>query len=581
MSLSAEQFSQLLAVLSNGGGVTPAPAVRAQPKLMAKYFHVEQFRGGLAEWDDWSFAFRRTVNSMSPHAYSLMERAENAATDVRELFENTVVVAQDGSSQVVELATDAEQLLRSSELYDILSQRCTGEALSLIKSVRNCSGFRAWQVLYKKYNPKTMARGVRLMIEVVNPPRIKSLGEIEAEITKWEEKTTILSSQFGEAINQKMKIAIFTNMMPANIQDYIYSIVESDTQYETLKDKVRGMVSNKVAMNMGPAPMDIGGMGFECGACGEEEWSEEMDVGAVNANTKCYRCQGYGHLSKDCATAEPEKGKGKGQSANPGTGGSPSTWKGGQKGQGKGQEKGKGKGKSFAGTCWKCGQPGHRAYDCTVKVQAVEEDGEEAEVPVGGVWMIGQVEAVWGEKKKRVRARRSPAVEVKNRFESLSDPVVVGAEDFHPEEVTIAEVEVSEKEFTRPSGMVFHVADVAKPLAAAVKVCEAGNRVVLDTSEPDLSYVENILTGERMKLTVDRGTFVFEVKYLDDGQEGQITLDSGAGVSVWPKKMKPNLKTLPKKEGLRMVAANGTKIENYGQKLVTFTGLKSPFTGRA
>jgi hypothetical protein len=566
MSLSAEQFSQLLAVLTNGGGVNTAPAPRIQPKLIAKYFHVEQFRGALAEWDDWSFAFRRTVNSMSPHAYSLMERAENAATDVRELFENTVAVAQDGSSQVVELATDAEQLLRSSELYDILSQRCTGEALSLIKSVRNCSGFRAWQILYKKYNPKTMARGVRLMIEVVNPSKIKSLGEIEAEITKWEEKTTILSSQFGEGINQRMKIAIFTNMMPANIQDYIYSIVENDTQYEALKDKVRGMVSNKVAMNMGPAPMDIGGLLGH----GEEEWNEETEVGAVNANTKCYRCQGYGHFSRDCATAMPEKGKGKGQPANPGTGGSPSPWKGSQKGQGKGQEKGKGKGKSFAGTCWKCNQPGHRAYDCTMKVQAVEEDGEEAEVPVGGVWMIGQVEAVWSE-KKRVRARRSPAVEMKNRFESLSD---------NPEEVMIAEVEVSEKEFTRPSGMIFNVADVAKPLAAAVKVCEAGNRVVLDTSEPDLSYVENILTGERMKLTVDRGTFVFEVKYLDDGQEGQITLDSGAGVSVWPKNMKPNLKTLPKKEGLKMVAANGTKIENYGQKVITFTGLKSPFTGR-
>ena len=104
---------------------------------------------------------------------------------------------------------------------------------------------------------------------------------------------------------------------------------------------------------------------------------------------------------------------------------------------------------------------------------------------------------------------------------------------------------------------------------------------MLDTSEPGKSYVENILTGERMKLSVEGGTFVFEVKFLDDGQEGRITLDSGAGVSVWPKKLKTNLQTLPKKEGLNMIAANGTKIENFGQKVITFKGLKSPFTGPA
>ena len=79
----------------------------------------------------------------------------------------------------------------------------------------------------------------------------------------------------------------------------------------------------------------------------------------------------------------------------------------------------------------------------------------------------------------------------------------------------------------------------------------------------------------------DKGTFVFEVEYLDDGKEGRITLDSGAGVSVWPRRLKTNLKTLPKMEGLNLIAANGTKIENFGQKVITFKGTKSPFTGLA
>ena len=111
-------------------------------------------------------------------------------------------------------------------------------------------------------------------------------------------------------------------------------------------------------------------------------------------------------------------------------------------------------------------------------------------------------------------------------------------------------------------------------------MCEAGNRIVMDP-EPGKSYVENIMTGGRMMLKKDKGTFVFEVEYLDDGEKGHITLDSGAGVSVWPKKLKEALKTFPKKKGLSMVVANGTKIENFGQKLITFKGVRSPFSGRA
>ena len=74
---------------------------------------------------------------------------------------------------------------------------------------------------------------------------------------------------------------------------------------------------------------------------------------------------------------------------------------------------------------------------------------------------------------------------------------------------------------------------------------------------------------------------MFEVQYLDDGKTGCITFDSGAGVSVWPKSMKENIETLPKAVGLNMVAANGTRIANYGQKLIKFKGQQSSFTGRA
>ena len=58
-----------------------------------------------------------------------------------------------------------------------------------------------------------------------------------------------------------MKISVFTNMMPTNIQENIYSTVEKDTKYSACKEKVRAMIQNKLAANSGPVPMDIGEVG--------------------------------------------------------------------------------------------------------------------------------------------------------------------------------------------------------------------------------------------------------------------------------------------------------------------------------
>ena len=57
-------------------------------------------------------------------------------------------------------------------------------------------------------------------------------------------------------------------------------------------------------------------------------------------------------------------------------------------------------------------------------------------------------------------------------------------------------------------------------------------------------------------------------------------MDSGAGVSVWPREMADYAaEMLPKKPNLKMIAANGTPIENYGRAKVVLRGRKPVFTG--
>ena len=120
------------------------------------------------------------------------------------------------------------------------------------------------------------------------------------------------------------------------------------------------------------------------------------------------------------------------------------------------------------------------------------------------------------------------------------------------------------EDWTRLSSIRFNVANVQRPLAAASKVIEAGNRVIM---EPGGGYIQNVTTGEKIKLRVDRGVYVFDVKF-SEGDRGVVALDSGAGVSVWPKDSKNEAKMEDTKPGLKMVAANGTTIENVGRKVI-------------
>lgn len=50
----------------------------------------------------------------------------------------------------------------------------------------------------------------------------------------------------------------------------------------------------------------------------------------------------------------------------------------------------------------------------------------------------------------------------------------------------------------------------------------------------------------------------------------EVTLDTGAGASCWPKGLLPNFPTGPKDKGAKFVAANGQPLQYLGNKEVHF-----------
>ena len=121
---------------------------------------------------------------------------------------------------------------------------------------------------------------------------------------------------------------------------------------------------------------------------------------------------------------------------------------------------------------------------------------------------------------------------------------------------------------TQKRAIEFNVAQVRKPVASAVKMVRAGNRRVFDE---DGSHVESKSTGERIWVEVKDETSVFNITF-ENGKDGTITLDSGGGVNLWPKHAKVPGRNLPKQQGLKMCAANGTELANFGRQVISFTG---------
>ena len=148
----------------------------------------------MAKWDDWSFKLKRSINTMNRDVCRLMTVWESKEDEIDE-----------------NQNTSRELRQRSAELYDILCERCDGEALTIIRQVNDMEEIRAWPRLFQRYNPRTMARGLRMLSEVVNPPKPKSLIDVEMLVSKWEDKVKRLEPQFQENFSDKTCGAILTS----------------------------------------------------------------------------------------------------------------------------------------------------------------------------------------------------------------------------------------------------------------------------------------------------------------------------------------------------------------------------------
>jgi len=208
-------------------------------------------------------------------------------------------------TEMVEDDFNDDQKAVSAELYDILTQLCRGQGLTLIRAVPDYEGM---QRLQRKYNPKTVARLIKVLGKAAGPAKILEIKDLETRLNKWEEDMRYMEKHSGENWSENLKIAIMTNMMPSNVQEFLCTNIGEGTTYKEATEKLRIMISNKVEMQDSSIAMDLGNVNKNESLGGgdhhQEEWLHEQwqDVDAVGFHVKCHTCGEGGHLARECTS---------------------------------------------------------------------------------------------------------------------------------------------------------------------------------------------------------------------------------------------------------------------------------------
>jgi hypothetical protein len=585
-TLTPEDITRIVEIAVRSAVAAQRPTTQSafeKGHLDERFFRrVEKFDGsGKSNWREFAFQFKVAVGMVNPRARRILEDIQKKGKDVdfTEVF--------NGDDETEDIPAEHLQKM-GTELYAMLSSLVTGEAMTVVRGVMSGDGWMAWSKLNVRFDPRTPAKALISMLAVMSPKKLKEVSALASAIEDWEVKVKALGSEHDITMDDKILQAVLTSMCPEEVQNLIFQWADDKTSYKDIRDKVIALSQNRAAERR-PKPMEVDQVkeyGWEQEWWDykedEAEWSEEGNEVKVDyVGETCLRCGGLGHYARECPTP---KGKGKGGGKNGGYKGSKGYGKecGGfySKGAGKDGYKGykgfgkngdKGKGKGFSGSCFVCGEVGHRAVNCPKKqggtnmeIGAVGQDAAESTV-VGGVWEIAAVES-WkvvekGGKIEKKYEDRVLSIARSNMFEGLEvgdgpeyDTDVVHDWPELKEAVNIKKVGKA-KCMTKKVRFKEGVTEESGGCCEAAAICAvpfASCGVPPGLGDCTVAGIHAVEAGWR-KIGAD-----------------EITIDSAAEESVCPRHWATEFGTKGTDKKLKFVNASGGVMGHYGERVASF-----------
>jgi hypothetical protein len=566
------------------GGIS----VQGGGHLDERYFRrMDKFDGVKGSWREFAFQFKVAVGMVNPKARTLLEEIQKAGKGV-----DFDMVFMD--------ETNEEHITRmGAELYAMLSTLVTGEALTVVRGVVGGDGWMAWSKLSIRYDPRTPAKALVSMLAVMSPKKVKEVRYLAGAIDEWECKVKALGHEHDITVDEKIQVAVLTSLCPSEVQDMIFQWADDRAKYQDIRDKVVALAQNRAGASR-PVPMEVDAVnrcsyqgdyeqGWNKESWCDEEWAEEVEVDYVGES--CRNCGGVGHYARECPTPKGKGKSAKGEGKSFGKGGykggakgydGKGGYKGFYKGEGKGRNDNKGKGKGFAGSCWKCGEVGHRAVHCQKNVSGgagsnMEIGAVTEEVPttVGGVWAIAAVQAEeWVEVKGKGGEKykvedKDLSVVCGNSFLELE---VSGRED-DSQQINCPPVLV-EHEVEREVEQ-FPTIEKAMNKGKASKrnkfrsMREHGKNEVKQEKKEDVAAICAVPFADCCPPGLQVCTITGEKRWRGISI-GEITVDSAAEESVCPRDWCQEFGTKTPTKWLKFVNASGGQMGHYGERTAKF-----------
>ena len=321
---------QAIAEKSAGGGGGGGGGRRWD--ALERFKNLSVFGGNPKEYEEWSVKFRSVIRAGDARVGQLMSAIEKECSEERLLMNK-----YDQLEPEFDRADEMLIIQSSAEMYNLLLNVTTGEANAVVRRSLG-AGWLAWKRLTSSLNPRTLASGIRAISSVLTPPKVTHATKADQTLDEWEDKIAKLSTEYGQELTSKVKVAVLYAMMPKDMQEKILdacavnwddtSEADAGQLYMKIKTQLRNLAKARREI-AGPRPMEVDRVSAW-------EWSEPTSAWAG----------GWGDPTEDAENAEEDQGGNEAYIQYIGKGG-------GKKG-----------GKGFQGSCWVCGEFGHSQWDC-------------------------------------------------------------------------------------------------------------------------------------------------------------------------------------------------------------------------
>ena len=295
-----------------------------------------KFSGTETDWSGFSFRFENwLVALLGGHVREWLRWAE---AETEPIDENSLKAPTN--------MTTEQAKTFSRQMWLGLAQLVDQEALAILKNGDLENGLDAWRRLTKRYDPVT-AGVMRLQyLRLVQPGVAKDTTQAAVMIQQWETAVREFEQRTRKTIDEELKIAVLTEMMPGDLRQHLQLNARSILTYAVARKEIAMYLETKNAPGTAAGTMDQ---------------AVPMDVGALWAKggkSKKGENKGKGKGAKG-PTVPAGKGKGKGK--DQGGGGSKGAQSQTGKPSGKNNPVSK---KKFDGKCWHCGKTGHKSSEC-------------------------------------------------------------------------------------------------------------------------------------------------------------------------------------------------------------------------